>query len=62
MEVVNALLVERRYTSCKRNGSAKSINDRILLSKEWFVKWFECVQYVLNRSVSYHCVLVLKFG
>jgi len=38
----------------------KSTIDRVLVSKEWLDVWPRCQQFVLNRSISDHCVVVLK--
>ncbi|XP_068504674.1 uncharacterized protein [Phaseolus vulgaris] len=36
------------------------LNDRVLVSKEWLEAWPLCQQFVLNRSISDHCAVVLK--
>jgi len=38
----------------------KSRIDRILFSPDWLVKWPDCKQYSLGRSVLDYCVLILK--
>ncbi|XP_068483176.1 uncharacterized protein [Phaseolus vulgaris] len=38
----------------------KSRIDRVLVSKEWLEAWPCCQQFVLNRSISDHCAIVLK--
>ena len=53
-------MVGRKYTRYKPNGLVKSKIDKILVSREWLDKWPISRYYVLYRSVSDHCALVLK--
>jgi len=57
---VDIPLVGRKFTWYKPNGMVKSRIDRVLVSKEWLEAWPRCQQFVLNRSVSDHCAVVLK--
>jgi len=59
-ELVDIPLVGRKFTWYKPNGMVKSIIDRVLVSKEWLETWPRCQQFVLNRYVSDHCLVVLK--
>jgi len=52
-------MVGRKFTWYKPNGSAKSRIDRVLVSKEWMEEWPNSKQFVLSRSVSDHCALVI---
>ena len=53
-------MVGRKFTWYKPNGMVKSRIDRVLVSKEWLDAWPHCQQFVLNRSISDHCAVVLK--
>jgi len=44
----------------KLNGMVKSIIDRVLVSKEWLKVWPNCQQFVLSRSISDNCAVILK--
>lgn len=59
-ELEDILLVGRKFTWYKPNGSIKSRIDRVLVSRKWLEKWSDRKQFVLSRSVSDHCTLVLK--
>jgi len=53
-------MVGRKFTWYKPNGSVKSRIDKVLVSREWLDVWPECKQFILSRTVSDHCALVLK--
>jgi len=53
-------MVGRKFNWYKLNGSVKSKIDKILVSREWLEVWSNNKQFVLSRSVSDHCALVLK--
>ena len=59
-KLVDILLVDRKFTWFKPNGLVKSRIDRVLVSKEWLEYWPNNQQLVLNRSISDHCVVILK--
>ena len=59
-ELMDIPMVGRKFTWYKPNGTAKSRIDRVLVSKEWMEEWLNSKQIVLSRSVSDHCVLVIK--
>jgi len=59
-ELVDIPLVGRKFTWYKPNGLVKSIIDRVLVSKEWIGFWPNCQQFVFSRSISDHCVVILK--
>jgi len=53
-------LVGRKFTWFKPNGLVKSRIDRVLVSKEWLDLWPNSQQFVLRRSISNHCAVILK--
>lgn len=57
MEVTDIPLIGRQFTWYRPNGTA---NDRVLISRWWLETWQGCSQYVLNRDVSDHCVILIK--
>ena len=59
-ELVDIPLVGRKFTWFKPNGLVKSIIDRVLVSKEWLDLWPNSQQFVLSRSISDHCAVILK--
>jgi len=59
-KLVDIPLVGRKFTWYKPNGMVKRRIDRVLVSKEWLNAWPRCQQFVLNRSISDHCAVVLK--
>ena len=52
--------VGRKYTWYRPNGTAKSILDRFLVSVDWFNKWKDNSQFILQRNFSYHCPILLR--
>ena len=58
-ELMDIPMVGRKFTWYKPNGYAKSRIDRVLVSKEWMEEWPNSKQFVLSRSVSDHCALVI---
>ena len=59
-ELVDIPLVGRKFTWFKPNGLVKSRIDRVLVSKEWLEFWPNNQQFVLSRSISDHCAVILK--
>ena len=59
-ELVDIPLVGRKFTWFKPNGLVKSRIGRVLVSKEWLELWPNNQQFVLNRSISDHCAVILK--
>jgi len=59
-ELVDIPLVGRKFTWFKPNGLVKSRINRVLVSKEWLELWPNSQQFVLNRSISDHCAVILK--
>ena len=60
IELVDIPIVGRKFTWYKSNGTVKSRIDRILVSSKWLETLPNSKQYVLSRSISDHCALVLK--
>ena len=52
----------RRYTWVHSNGRTMSRIDRALVSEEWITCWGNTSLWVLPRSISDHCLLVLRSG
>ncbi|XP_068498242.1 uncharacterized protein [Phaseolus vulgaris] len=59
-KLVDIPLVGRKYTWFKPNSLVKSRIDRVLVSKEWLDIWPNSQQFVLSRSISDHCAVILK--
>lgn len=53
-------MVGRKYTWYKPNGLAKSRVDRILALRDWEETWPSCKQYVMDKTISDQCALMLK--
>lgn len=51
--------VGRRYTWYRPNETARSRIDRVLVSEVWLQYWSGLTQYIKNRTVLDHCVLVV---
>ncbi|XP_068492295.1 uncharacterized protein [Phaseolus vulgaris] len=58
--LLDLLIVGKKFTWFKSNGSAKSRLDKVLVSLEWMDKWPMCKQYVQPMEVSDHCAIVVK--
>jgi len=59
-ELLDISMVGRKFTWYKLKGSVKSRIGRILVSREWLDVWPNNKQFVFNRSIFDHCVLVLR--
>jgi len=59
-ELLDIPMIGRKFTWYKPNGMTKSRIDRVLVSKEWLEVWPNSKQFIYSRSVSDHCVLVIK--
>jgi len=60
IELVDILLVGRKFIWYKQNGTVKSRIDRVLISTNWILKWLDCKKYALGRLVSDYCALIMK--
>ncbi|GLU19099.1 hypothetical protein SLE2022_353650 [Rubroshorea leprosula] len=58
--LVNLPLTKRNFTWYKNDGSAMSKLDRFCLSVDFLNLWGDCYQIGLNRSISDHCLVILK--
>jgi len=58
--LVDILLVGRKFTWYKPNGTVKSRIYRVLVSLEWLEKWSGSKLYAEGRIVSDHYALILK--
>lgn len=61
MELIDLPMVGRKFTWVSKEGSAMSRLDRFLLSTGWLSQWLDLTQWGLNRSVSHHCPILLKY-
>ncbi|XP_068473127.1 uncharacterized protein [Phaseolus vulgaris] len=59
-KLVDIPLVGRKFTWFKPNNLVKSRIDRVLVSKEWLDFWPNSQQFILSRSISDHCAVILK--
>jgi exonuclease III len=62
VELIDLLLLGRRFTWCHANRVAMSRIDRVWVSPEWLDMWGDCSVWVSSRDVSDHCPLVLKYA
>lgn len=60
VEMEDVLMVGRRFTWYRPNGSAKTRINRVLVTRERISQKGGSTQYVLDRNISYHCSIVLK--
>ena len=60
LEVEDVPSVSRKFNWYRPNETAKSQLDRILVFAEWFSKWSESTQFILDRNYSDNCLILLK--
>lgn len=60
MGVEDLPTVGRKYTRYRLHGHSNSRLDRILVSDTWIDIWLGSIQYILNRSFSDCCLIVMK--
>ena len=58
LEVEDVPSVGRKFTWNRPNGTAKRKIDRILVSAEWFSKWQDNIQLILDRNFYDHCPIL----
>lgn len=58
--LVELLIMDKKFTWFKANGSTKSRVDRALVYDGWLQSWPNCKQYVQLREVSDHYTLMVK--
>lgn len=62
LELVNLPVLGRRFTWYHPNGSTMSRIDRVLVSHDWLDCWANLSLWVLSRTVSDHCPLVVRYN
>jgi hypothetical protein len=62
MEVIDLPVLCRKYTWFHANGLTMSRTNRVMVTDDWLVLWANPSLWVLPRTVSDHCPLVLKYN
>jgi hypothetical protein len=62
MDVVDLPILGRRFTWFHPNGISMSRIDRVFLSADWLDIWAGPTLWVLPRTVSDHCPLVVRYN
>jgi endonuclease/exonuclease/phosphatase family metal-dependent hydrolase len=62
LELVDLLILGRRFTWFHANGTTMSRIDRVLMFEEWLSSWPNPSLWVLLRTVSDHCPLVVRYN
>jgi hypothetical protein len=62
LEMVDLPLLGRQFTWFHSNGLTMSRLDRILISADWLSLWGSPTVWVVNRDVSDHCPLILRYN
>jgi hypothetical protein len=62
LELVDNALVGRQFTWFHPNGRTMSRIDRLMVSEEWLALWRNPSLWVLPRTVSDHCPIVLRLN
>nr|KYP41640.1 hypothetical protein KK1_036963 [Cajanus cajan] len=60
MELENISVTGRRFIWYMPNGMTRSKIDRILISRECIISWYDSTQHILDRNISNHCPILLK--
>jgi hypothetical protein len=60
MELIDLPILGRKFTWCHPNGISMSRIDRMMVSDDWLALWSNPSLWVLPRTVSDHCALVLR--
>lgn len=60
MEVIELPFVGRRFSWIRAGGGAMNRLDKALVSLEWLQEWPNSTQYVLDRSISNCCLIIVK--
>jgi exonuclease III len=61
MELVDVPLLGRQFTWFHPNGGTMSRLDKMLLSFDWYALWGNPKVWVLDRDVSDHCPIILRY-
>jgi hypothetical protein len=62
LEMVDMPLLGRQFTWFHPNGVNMSRLDRVLLSVDWLNLWGDPTVWALERDVSDHCPLIIKYN
>jgi exonuclease III len=62
MELVDIPVLGRKFSWVHSNGSSMSRIDRAFISEDWSLRWGNPSLWILPRSVSDHCPLVLRYN
>jgi hypothetical protein len=62
LELLDLPVLGRKFTWCHPNGRSMSRIDRALVSSEWLQLWGQQSLWVMQRSVSDHCPIILRCG
>jgi hypothetical protein len=62
LEMVDLPLLGRQFTWFHPNGYTMSRIDRVLVSADWLNLWGYPTVWVLERDVSDHCPLIIKYN
>ncbi|GKV09172.1 hypothetical protein SLEP1_g20714 [Rubroshorea leprosula] len=57
--LVDLPMAGRKYTWYNANGMSRI--DRFLVSEDWLLRWCDVKQWGLERTVSDHCLVLLKY-
>jgi len=61
LELVDIPMIGRRFTWYNSQGNVRSRLDRMLVSLDWLDLQPDSKQFGMDRTVSDHCALVLKY-
>jgi exonuclease III len=62
LELVDLAVLGRKFTWFHSNGTTMSRIDRALVSDGWISSWGYPSLWILPRSVSDHCPLVMRYN
>ncbi|MCH79914.1 RNA-directed DNA polymerase (Reverse transcriptase), partial [Trifolium medium] len=62
LDLMDLPLLGRRFTWAHSNGVSMSRIDRILISEGWLDHWLNPSLWVLDRDISDHCPLLLRYS
>jgi hypothetical protein len=62
MDLLDLPVLGRKFTWFHSNGRSMSRIDRAFVSDDWLLMWGQPSLWVLSRSVSDHCPLILRCG
>jgi hypothetical protein len=62
MNLIDMPVLGRQFTWFHSNGIAMSRLDRLMVSEDWLSLWRDSSLWVLPRTVSDHCTILVKFS